>query len=77
VSTPDKKDGILHPYPVPTSGWITIPSAEKLIEVELTGADGKSFRLPVQADGRIWMGDRPKGVYILQLRKRRVLLLNK
>jgi len=72
-----KKDEILHPYPVPTSGWITIPSADKLVEVELTGADGKSFRLHVQDDGRFWIGDRPKGVYILQLGKRRVLLLNR
>jgi lysophospholipase L1-like esterase len=71
------KDGILHPYPVPTSGWITIPSAEKLVEVELTGADGKSFRLHVEDDGRIWIGDRPKGVYNIQLGKRRVLLLNR
>lgn len=71
VSTSQKKDGILNPYPVPTSGWISVPSAEKLSDVELSGAEGKSFRLSVDADGRIWMGDRPKGIYYLQLKKGR------
>jgi len=71
VVTPEKEDGILSPFPVPTSGWITVPSAEKRSEIELSGADGKRFLLPVHEGGRIWLGDRPKGIYFLKLKKGR------
>jgi lysophospholipase L1-like esterase len=53
-------------YPVPGTDWFTLPQVDGQTEALVTGPDGKTFRLPVQ-EGKIWLGNRPKGLYVVQV----------
>ena len=63
ISPKNKQRTEMQVFPVPTSGWVTLPSMENPKEIECFGSDGKPYRGLIPSEDRIWIGDFPKGLY--------------
>jgi lysophospholipase L1-like esterase len=70
ISPKNKPRKEMQIFPVPTSGWITLPYMENQTEIVCFGSDGKSYNRYFQPERKIWVGDLPKGVYRMQLNTR-------